>query len=137
MKIVFSDPKLGRSAQMEVALDKATPLLNKKIGETVDGSFLGLTGYKFRITGGSDKSGFPMDRSMEGTAKAKVLRRISMSGRGKGQYKRQSRRGNVIAPDTEQVNLAVTEYGEKSPQELFPVKEKAKKEAQAEEKAKA
>ncbi|MCW6159590.1 MAG: hypothetical protein LVQ95_00670 [Candidatus Micrarchaeales archaeon] len=136
MKIVFSDPKLGRTAQMELAVDKATPLLNRKIGEMVDGSFMGLTGYKFKITGGSDKSGFPMDRSVEGTAKVKAMRMISKSGRQKGQYRRQSMRGNVVSADTEQVNMMVLEYGEKSPEELFPKKEKAK-EAPKEEKAKA
>ncbi len=133
MKIVFSDPKLGRTAQMELAVDKATPLLNRKIGETVDGSFMGLTGYKFKITGGSDKSGFPMDRSIEGTAKVKAMRMISKSGRQKGQHRRQSMRGNVVSADTEQVNMMVVEYGEKSTEELFPKREKAK-EAPKEEK---
>jgi len=101
---------------------------------------MGLTGYKFKISGGSDKSGFPMDRSIEGTAKVKAMRMISKSGRQRGQYKRQSMRGNVISVDTEQVNMVVLEYGEKSPEELFPKKEKAAKEAapkEEKEKAKA
>ena len=132
MKIVFSDPKLGRTAQMELAVDKATPILNRKIGELVDGSFMGLTGYRFKITGGSDKSGFPMERSVEGTAKVKVMRMVSESGKQKGQYKRRSMRGNIISADTAQVNMMVVEYGEKSPEELFPKREKAKEEKPAE-----
>lgn len=128
MKIVLSDAKSGRSAQMELTMDKATPLLNRKIGEIVDGSFLNLTGYKFKITGGSDTSGFPMDRSVEGTAKVRAMRVVAKSGREKGQYKRKSIRGNLISVDTAQVNMMVTEYGEKSPEELFPKKEKQAKE---------
>ncbi len=128
MKIVLSDKKLGRGAQLELQIDKASVLLNKKIGEEVDGTFLGLTGYKFKISGGSDKSGFPMERSMEGTGKVSVLRRIAMSGRHKGQYRRENKRGNMISPDIEQVNLVVLEYGDKSPEELFPKKEGKKEE---------
>ncbi len=116
MKIVFSDKKTGRSAQMELAVDKATTLINKKIGESVDGTFMGLTGYQFKITGGSDRSGFPMERSMEGTGKVKVFKEIASSGRMKGQYRRESKRGNMISTDTEQVNLVVIEYGDKSPE---------------------
>jgi small subunit ribosomal protein S6e len=142
LKIVFSDKKLGRSAQVEVALDKAAVLLNKKIGETVDGTVIGLTGYKLQITGGSDRSGFPMEKSMSGTAKVKVFRSLGNSGRNKGQYRRENKRGNMISPDTEQVNLVITEYGDKRIEEIFPKKEKKaeekkeeKKEAKAEAKA--
>lgn len=134
MKIVLSDKKLGRSVQMELQLDKASVLLNKKIGESVDGTFLGLTGYKLQITGGSDKSGFPMEKSMEGTGKVSVMREISDSGRDKGQYRRENKRGNMISQDIEQVNLVITEYGDKSPEEIFPKKEEKKEESKEEKK---
>ena len=134
MKIVFSDPKSGRSGQLEVKLENAAILLNKKIGETIDGTSLGMSGYKLKITGGSDKSGFPMDRSIEGTAKSKVLSVVATSGRQKGQFMRQSRRGAVISADTEQVNMVVVENGEKPFDEIFPKKEKPKEEKKAEEK---
>jgi small subunit ribosomal protein S6e len=139
LKIVLSDKKLGRSTQMELQLDKASALLNKKIGEEVDGTFLGLTGYKFKISGGSDKSGFPMERSMEGTGKVSVLKRIALSGRSKGQYRRENKRGNMISPDIEQVNLVVLEYGDRSAEEIFPKKEgkKAEKKDEKAEKPKA
>jgi hypothetical protein len=51
-----------------------------------------------------------------------------MSGRHKGQYRRENKRGNMISPDIEQVNLVVLEYGDKSPEELFPKKEGKKEE---------
>ncbi|MCL5430019.1 MAG: 30S ribosomal protein S6e [Candidatus Marsarchaeota archaeon] len=136
MKVVYSDAKSGRTAQMELPADRTVPLLNKKIGETIDGSVIDLVGYKLKITGGSDKSGFPMEKSLEGTAKTKVMKKIADSGRQKGQYKRMMVRGNMINADTEQVNLMIVEYGEKPVEELFPKKEKAEK-PKAEEKAKA
>ncbi len=127
MKIVYSDPKSGRSGQMELPADKAAPLMNKKIGEEFDASFIGLTGYKLKITGGSDKSGFPMEKSIDGTAKVRILREVASSGRQKGQRTRMTRRGNMITADTEQVNTIIIEQGEKSLDELFPKKEKAEK----------
>ena len=137
MKIVLSDKKLGRSVQMELQLDKASVLLNKKIGEEVDGTFLGLSGYKLKITGGSDKSGFPMERSMEGTGKVSVLEKVATAGRHKGQYRRENRRGNMISQDIEQVNLVISEYGDKSPEEIFPKKEVKKEEKKEEKEEKA
>ncbi len=129
MKVVFTDPKLGRSAQVELKADATAPLINKKIGESIDGSIVGLPGFKMKITGGSDRSGFPMERSIEGTGKVRVFKSIASSGRKKGQFRRINMRGNIISADTEQVNLAIVEYGDKPTAELFPVKEKAAKPA--------
>ena len=81
MKIVFSDPKTGKSAQMQLDKDKEAMLLNHKINDIIDGSALGLSGYKMKITGGSDKSGFAMDRSISGAIKTRVLRKVATSGK--------------------------------------------------------
>jgi hypothetical protein len=70
---------------------------------------------------------------MEGTGKVSVLRRIAMSGRNNGQYRRENKRGNMVSPDIEQVNLVIVEYGDRSPEEIFPKKE-GKKEAKTDEK---
>jgi small subunit ribosomal protein S6e len=133
LKIVYSDPKTGRSGQAEVSVDKAVVLINMRLGEQIDGSLIGLTGYKLKITGGSDKSGFPMKASMEGTRKGTVLAAVSQTGRNKGQYRRKSARGNTISNDTEQVNAVIVEYGEKPIAEILPEKIKEKKEEKAEE----
>ena len=134
MKLVYSDPKSGRTAQMELKPESAAPLLNRKIGEVFDASVVGLTGYKLKITGGSDRSGFPMQPSIEGTAKVRVLGVISDSGRDRGQKKRQTKRGNMITADTEQINTMIVEQGEKPLDELFPKKEKPEKKAEEKEK---
>lgn len=128
MKIVYSDPKSGRSAQMELGADRFALLMNRKINEVIDGSVIGLSGYKLKITGGSDKSGFAMDRSISGSIKTKALRLVSASGKRKGQHRRSTVRGNTISADTEQVNLVIVEYGDKPASELFPESAKGPKE---------
>ena len=128
MKIVVSDPKSGRSKSLEVSGDASATLVGRKIGDIVEGSVFGLSGYKLKIKGGSDTSGFPLNRSIQGTGKVKILKLIAHSGKMKGQYRRESVRGGIIAPDTAQINFAITEYGEKSVDEIMPAKAAAKKE---------
>lgn len=128
MKLVYSDPKTGKSAQMVLDADKAALLMNKRINETIDGSAFGLTGYKLKITGGSDNSGFAMERSISGAIKTKRLALVSKSGKLKGQYKRSTVRGNTVSNDTELVNAVIVEYGDKPVTELFPETGKKPKE---------
>ncbi len=60
-----------------------------------------------------------------------------MSGRNKGQKKRSTVRGSMIANDTELVNTVIVEYGSKPVAELFPENpEKKSKKEEKEEKAK-
>ncbi len=88
-----------------------------------------MPGYTLKISGGSDNSGFPMDRSVSGAIKTSVLRLISRSGKNKGIYKRMTIRGNLISSDTAQVNLSITSYGDRSVEDIFgPIKEKKPKE---------
>jgi len=72
-KLVISDPETRKAYQLEVDQNKASFLIGKKIGEEVDLSPIGLTGYVVKITGGTDKDGFPMHPNIEGTVKKKVL----------------------------------------------------------------
>ncbi|MGC8571799.1 MAG: S6e family ribosomal protein [Candidatus Micrarchaeia archaeon] len=118
MKIVCSDPKSGKTMQIEIKEDAASYFINKKIGEIVEGSILDLPGYKLKITGGSDKSGFSLNKSISGTVKTKVLRK---QGKNKNAiYRRRIERGNIIASDTEQVNTVIVEYGDKPVESIFP-----------------
>lgn len=95
-----------------------------KIGDTIKGGLVGFPNYEFKITGGSDSSGFPMRRDVHGPVKKKIL--VSKRGTGykpkrKGQKRRKTVRGNEITYDMTLINLSVVKYGET---ELF----KAKKE---------
>lgn len=126
MKIVYSDPKTGKTAQREVAKDMEAQLIGRRMGEELDGTLAGIDGYKLKITGLSDKSGTPSRREIEGSRKVHVLLH---GGTGVGRMEKGGRmrklvRGNTISADTEQVNTIITAYGTKSADELFPKKEK-------------
>ncbi|MEL9999328.1 MAG: 30S ribosomal protein S6e [Thermoplasmata archaeon] len=125
-RIVISDPKTGKSVQREVTDKSADSLIGKKIGEIFEGSMIGLDGYKLKITGGTDKDGFPMSPKIQGGIRKAVL---LSSGFGfhpkkKGMRKKKMLRGNTITGETVQINTVIVEYGEK------PLIEEKKEEGQ-------
>ncbi len=125
-RAVVSDPKDGKSYQVPVSGHHANSLIGKKIGEIVDGIFVGLPGYKLQITGGSDKDGFPMRSDLPGPRRKKLL--VSKSTGFKslegGLRRRKNMRGNTISPDTLQINLKVTQHGMKPVGDLVKKEEK-------------
>jgi small subunit ribosomal protein S6e len=110
-KVIVSDPEAGTSKTVELEEARATPLIGKRIGETIDGSAIDLPGHKAQITGGSDKDGFPMRPSVHGG----VRRRIVLSGgvgfnpQSDGMRRRKTIRGNVITDEIVQINAKITE----------------------------
>ncbi|HLF06001.1 MAG TPA: S6e family ribosomal protein, partial [Thermoplasmata archaeon] len=72
-KAVIGDPKTKKSYAQAVIGHHANSLLGKKIGDEIDGIFVGLPGYRLRITGGTDKDGFPMRPDIPGPSRRKVL----------------------------------------------------------------
>jgi len=104
-KLILSDPKTGKSEASEVKDAQAQPLLGRKIGEVIDGSTIGLTG-KVKITGGSDKAGFPMRADTLGGGKNYVLltKGVGFRTNEEGAKKRKLVRGNTITEATYQVN---------------------------------
>ncbi len=126
MKLVYSDRKSGKTGEMEVPKDGESSLLGKLMGDVIEGTPVGLDGFKLQITGLSDNAGNPSRSEIEGTRKAKPL---LSSGPGlkhpkKGFRTRRLVRGNQISTDTAQVNTVITEYGSKSLEEMFKPKEK-------------
>ena len=134
-----TDPKNGgKSYSLKISGNNHAQLLGKKIGDTVDGIFVGegeqtLSGYKLEITGGSYKTGTPLRRDLEGGRRQAVLVTQSTGFKGhnlvfknKGGEKKRFRykpdglrkrrffRGNTISQDTRQINLKVIEAGKKS-----------------------
>ncbi len=119
MIVVISDSNDGKAYQAEVTGAKVGSLSGKKIGDNFDGKVLGLAGYELIITGGTDKSGFPMRKDISGPAKRKIL---VTGGTGyhpieNGRRKRKTIAGNEISSNTAQVNAKVTKYGQKSIEE--------------------
>jgi small subunit ribosomal protein S6e len=127
-RAVISDVKTGKSFQANVTGHHANSLIGKKIGDVVDGIFVGLPGYKLMITGGSDKDGFPMRKDLPGPRRKKLL---VTSGHGfrtpeDGLRKKKTFRGNAIAPDTVQLNMKVTAHGTKPLEEMMKKEEAPK-----------
>lgn len=127
-KIVISDPKTRKAYQYEIEKEKASFLIGKKIGDEVDLSLIGLPGYVVKITGGTDKDGFPMHPNYEGTVKKRVILSSppGFHPEKKGERRKKMIRGNTISIDITQINVKVVKDGEKSLEELIPKKENKK-----------
>jgi len=130
-KIIVSDPQAGTSSIVELEETRAAPLIGRKVGEVVDGTVLNLAGYKAQIMGGSDKDGYPMNASVHGG----VRRRVVLSGgvgfnpTEDGMRKRKTVRGNIITDEIVQVNVKIVEKpkGAKEIKKPQPKKEKKEK----------
>ncbi len=64
-KVIISDPAEGTSQFMELEETQSVPIIGRKLGEIIDGAAVKLSGYKLKITGGSDKDGFPYQPGRE------------------------------------------------------------------------
>jgi len=127
-KAVINDVKAGKSYQVPVTGHHANSLIGKKIGDVVDGIFVGLPGYKLSITGGSDKDGFPMRKDLPGVKRRRILitKGVGLQANEQGLRLRKSVRGNTISPEVAQLNLRITQFGSKPVDELIKVEEKKK-----------
>jgi small subunit ribosomal protein S6e len=107
-----------------------------------------------KVTGGSDLSGFPMRRDIEGSGKRRVLLKAGSHGfrsrryhsipegegskkklkeTRKGERRRKSIRGNTISDAIRQINCVVTKTGKATPEKLLGLEvEEAPKEEKAE-----
>lgn len=117
-KLNIADPKNGRTTTVELDEPYSRALLNRKIGDEIEGRLIGLKYKKLRITGGSDRSGAPMRPDVAGGRKAYILTgigiglrklRTDVKGKKKAYRKRILVRGNTITPDIYQVNMMIVE----------------------------
>ena len=127
--LVISDgkPFFGTGLAFEILLSDEkykAALVGKRIGEVIDGKEIGLAGYQFKITGGTDKYGFAHHPAIEGTELKRVILRAPPGIRftrykvpkRDGGYKyidlrnvprKKTVRGNMISEVTRQVNLVI------------------------------
>ena len=119
-KLVISDPESGKAIQYELDDAKTNALVGKTVGEIIEGDVIGLPGYKLKITGGSDSSGFPIRPGVHGSGKKKVLIRgpPGFRPKRKGISKRKTVRGGELGTDIAQVNMRVEEKGAAPLEEL-------------------
>lgn len=101
----------GKSRQLEVPEDRQSALYGKKIGDLLDGSLLGFPNTTLKITGGSDKDGFPMRGDFPGMRRKRILLTGGVGFRPtrNGLRKKKNVRGNTIGGDISQVNFFVVE----------------------------
>jgi len=113
-KVIVSETD-GKSKVVELDGARATPLIGKKLGETIDGSIVGMTTKKLLITGGSDKDGFPMRQDVHGGVRVHVVisKSVGFHPKREGERQRKTLRGNVITEDIVQVNVKALERTEK------------------------
>lgn len=120
----------GTTTQLTV--ENAAGLRGLKIGDTFKGEIIDKTGYEFEITGGSNKSGLPMRKDVQGTQQRKILLAGGVGYKPKrhGMRTRKSVAGNTVAESTSQLNVKVTKAGK---QPLTEQPESAEDAAPAEE----
>lgn len=138
-KIVISEPETKKSFQLEVDQGKTIGLVGKRIGDEFSGDIIGLGGYTLKITGGTDRDGFPMHPLVRGPGRKRVLLTSPpcFHPKMKGERRRKTVRGNTISEDIAQINVKIIKKGEKPLEELIPTKKKKEKKPKVEEKPRA
>merc|ERR1711918_27879 len=118
MKLNMSCPTTGMQRCIEIDDDKKLlPFFDKRMAQEVAGDALGdeFKGYRFRISGGNDKQGFPM---MQGVLTPDRVRLLLRKGskcyrqRRTGEMKRKSVRGCIVSQDLSVLNLLLVRKGE-------------------------
>lgn len=118
-KLVISEA--ATSLARTVTDPQAAGFLGKRIGETVGGELIGASGYTFRITGGTDKSGFPLRPDLPGARQTRLYvgDGFGFDAPRAGMRKRRTFRGNTISEETVQINLVVDQKGPRPLAELL------------------
>lgn len=121
-KVVVSEGPT--SYARSVAEPQAAGFLGKRIGESLGGDLLGLAGYTLKITGGTDRSGFPLRPDLPGSRQARLFvgEGFGFHAPRRGMRRRRTFRGGAISEDTVQINLHVEQKGSKPLAELFAPK---------------
>ena len=114
MKVIFGDSKSGHSFQKELEKGTEKSLIGKKLGDEIEGGLIGLEGYKLKITGGSDKDGFPMRNGIRARSKVLMAHGPGVAKMKFGMKVKKRVAGQTITEGTAQVNCKITTAGPKS-----------------------
>ena len=117
-KMIVSDPQTRKATVAELEGSRAQVLIGRNIGDVIDGSQIGFSGSKLKITGGCDKDGIPMRADVHGGGKKYVVLSGGVGFRPTkhGERRRKLVRGGMITEETYQVNTMVF-TGEVRPEE--------------------
>lgn len=124
-KASIADPESGKCFSVVLTKNKASTFIGKEIGDTLDGIFAGLPGYKLTITGGTDEAGFPMRADVGGSARKNILvtNGIGFHERRGGQRRRKIMVGRKVSQDIVQLNFKITQRGAKPIEEILKSEE--------------
>ncbi|MDG5775529.1 30S ribosomal protein S6e [Haloarculaceae archaeon H-GB2-1] len=119
--VALSDPESGKTYQLDVDGQDANRFMGKELGEEVDGSAVGLSGYTLELTGGSDKAGRPMRDDVRGTALKELLLEggTGYNPSREGERKRVTVRGREVSDETRQLNASIVGRGSESVEDLL------------------
>ncbi|WP_297501041.1 30S ribosomal protein S6e [Thermococcus sp.] len=120
-KLVISNPKSGIARQVELTGGEAEKLIGMRIGEEISAKELGLNireifgdeeipeDARLRITGGTDKDGFPMRPDVHGPRRVRILlsRGPGFRPSERGERRKKTVHGNTISHSIVQVNMKV------------------------------
>ena len=113
-KVIISDPTTGKSTASELEGARAQALIGRSLGETIDGSAMGIASRKLLISGGCDRNGIPMRADVHGGVKKYVVLSSGPGFRPKehGERRRKLVRGRIITDETYQINFTSLREGE-------------------------
>ncbi len=136
IKANIGDSKSKKTYNKSLTPDQLDLISGKKIGDTVKGELIGLpAGYELEIRGGSDASGFPMRKDVEGQNKKRILI-VGGVGLRKTKYKGMKVRklvaGNTIYEKTSQINFKITKWGKEPIEKPAEESKESSEEAPAE-----
>jgi small subunit ribosomal protein S6e len=108
-QVVVSDPDTGSTYQIEVDGQDANRFLGRSLGDEVDGSAVGLSGFTLELTGGSDDAGRPLRADVPGPNLREVLLDggVGFKPSRDGERKRVTVRGSEISEAVAQINAKV------------------------------
>jgi small subunit ribosomal protein S6e len=119
--VAVADPETGATYQVDVDGQDANRFIGKELGETVDGSAVGLSGYTLELTGGSDDAGRPMRSDVRGSDLTELLLDggVGYEPTRDGERKRVTVRGREVGDETRQINARIAAHGDGDVDELL------------------
>jgi small subunit ribosomal protein S6e len=118
-KVIVSDKETSYQVETDNELNRQ--FIGLTIGDDLDGKLVGLDGYTLKITGGSDKNGFPMRKDVNGQRRIKSLLSggVGYKPKSKGIKRRKTVRSNMVSDDIVQINTIITKTGNKPIADIF------------------